>query len=148
MGCEIQIEGRVKMRGLRKIKEARWRSSSLGLLLLFPHKKVLSATYPGPADHHHVHLYMQGTVDSQGQLLFFKVCRSATFNGSWDSHLCFYSADVAARKKNLFSRWLITCICSYDKLSMSENTYHLSKHDSNVYGLGKGTGSRCGISEI
>lgn len=148
MGCEIQIEGRVKMRGLRKIKEARWRSSSLGCLLLFPHKKALSLSYPCPADHRHVLLYMQGTVASQGQLLFFEVCRSATLNGSWDSHPCFHSANVAASKKSLFSHWLITCICSYDKISMSENTYHLSKHNCNVFGLGKGTGSRCGISEI
>lgn len=65
MGCEMQMELRVKMWDLRKFKEIRWRSSSLACLLLFPHKKKKNL----PADRHHVYLYMQGPVESQGQLL-------------------------------------------------------------------------------
>lgn len=48
-----------------------------------------------------------------------------------------FSASIQ-KKKSLFSSCLITCICRYDKLSMPENTHHLSKHDCNVFKLWKG----------
>lgn len=92
--------GRAKMRDWEQFRTVRWRSSSLGCLLVFPHENALCAAPPPPTSRSSPHLLIHARRSGESRsATLFKVCRSVTFNGSGEALLCFYSADVAAGQK-------------------------------------------------
>lgn len=152
MGCEMQIEWGLKMWDWEGNQRGKKQNLRMGVFLFFsPHEKCchqqslratrVSLVFASKGKKH---------AGSSRSGTCFKVFQIGDIQqASLHSFSTFVQQMLAAdKKKKVFSSWLIIWVCSYNALSMSENTYHPSTHDYNVFGLEKGTESGCGISKI